>query len=65
MAFPRQGSLGTRKYWSRLPFPAAGDLPNPETEPVSLASPALAGGFFTLEPPEKPITKATDHNYFW
>ena len=59
MAFPRQ------EYWSRLPFPTAGDLPDPEIEPVSLASPALAGGFFTLEPPRKPITKATDHNYFW
>ena len=60
LAFPRQ------EYWSGLPFPTAGDLPHPETEPVSLASPALAGGFFTLVPPGKPITKTTtDHNYFW
>ena len=29
------------------------DLPDPGTEPVSLRSPALAGGFFTAEPPGK------------
>ena len=32
---------------SRVPFPTPGDLPNPEIEPASLLSPALAGGFFT------------------
>ena len=41
MGFSRQ------EYWSGLPLPPAGNFPNPETEPVSLASPALAGGFFT------------------
>ena len=30
------------------------DLPSSGTEPESLASPALAGGFFTSEPPGKP-----------
>ena len=34
-----------------MPFPSPGDLPNPGIEPVS---PALAGGFFTTEPLEKP-----------
>ena len=34
-------------YWSGLPFPAPGDLPNRRMEPTSLVSPALAGGFFT------------------
>ena len=34
------------KYWSRLPFPTPGDLPNPGIEPVSFVSSALAGGFF-------------------
>ena len=38
--FPRQ------EYWSRLPFTAPGDLPDPRTEP---ASPALAGGYFPTE----------------
>ena len=46
MGFPRQG------YWRRLPFPSPGDLSHPEMEP---ASPALAGGFFTTEPPVKPM----------
>ena len=41
MGFPRQG------YWSGLPCPPPGNLPNPEIEPESLMSPELAGGFFT------------------
>ena len=44
-----------QKYSSGLPFPSAGDLPNPGMELTSLMSPAFAGGFFTAEPPEKPI----------
>ena len=35
MGYPRQ------EYWSELPFPFPGDLPNPEVEPVSPAAPAL------------------------
>ena len=34
-------------YWSGLPCPPPGDLPNSGTELMSLMSPALAGGFFT------------------
>ena len=45
MEFSRQ------EYWSRLPFLTSGDLPDPEIEPMSLVSPALAGGFLTTEPP--------------
>ena len=48
MAFARQ------EYWSGLPFPFPGDLPNPGIEP---ASPALVSGFFTIEPPGKPEIK--------
>ena len=48
MGFPRQ------EYWSGLPFPTTEDLPDPGIKPVSLASPASAGGFFTTEPPGKP-----------
>ena len=36
-----------QEYWSELSFPPPVDLPDPEIELVSLASPALAGGFFT------------------
>ena len=44
--FPRQ------EYWCVLPFPSPGGLPNPGTEPTF---PALAGRFFTTEPPGKPL----------
>ena len=36
-----------QEYWSGLPFPALGDLPDSGIEPTSLISPALAGSFFT------------------
>jgi len=36
-----------QEYWSGLPCPSPGDLPNPGIESASLTSPALAGGFFT------------------
>ena len=49
MGFSRQ------EYWSGLPFPLAGDLLDPGIEPES---PALAGGFFTTEPPGKPNLRA-------
>ena len=47
LGFPRQ------EYWSGLPFPSPGDLPNPGIKPGSPVSPALVGGFFTTEPPRK------------
>ena len=37
-------------YWSGLPFPSLGDLPNPGSNPTS---PELAGRFFTAEPSGK------------
>ena len=42
-------SLGfsRHEYWSRLPFPTPGDLPNPGIKPASLVSTALACVFFT------------------
>ena len=43
-----------QEYWSGLPFPPPGDLPDLGIEPSSPASPALAGRFFTTEPPGKP-----------
>ena len=45
MEFPRL------EYCSGLPFPSPGDFCNPGIE---LMSPALAGGFFSSEPPGKP-----------
>ena len=34
------------RIWEWDPWPLPGDLPNPGTEPMSLTSPALAGGFY-------------------
>ena len=36
-----------QEYWSGVPFPTPGDLPDPGIKPTSFASPALAGRFFT------------------
>ena len=48
---PRQAPLSMefsrQEYWSRLPYLLPGDFSDPEIETVSLASPALAGRFFT------------------
>ena len=50
---PMDGS-SRQEYWSGLPCPPPGDLSNPGIKPASFASPALAGGFFTLVPTGKP-----------
>ena len=50
---PLSMEFSRQEYWSRLPFPSPGDLPNPGITPLSLA---LAGGFFntcaTMEAPD-------------
>ena len=43
-----------KEYWSGLPLPSPGDLPDPRIEPTSPAPPVLTGGFFNTEPPGKP-----------
>ena len=47
---PLSMEFSRQEYWSGLPFPSVGDLPDPG---IKLTSPALAGGFFTAEPPGK------------
>ena len=44
---PMSTGFSRQEYWSVLPGPLPGDPPDPGIEPVSLMSPALAGGFFT------------------
>ena len=44
---PLSVGFARQEYWSGLPCPPPGDLPNLGTEPVSLTSPTLAGVFFT------------------
>jgi len=47
---PLSMEFSRQDYWSGLPFPTPGHLPDPGIKPTSLESPALAGGFFTTEP---------------
>ena len=42
--------FSSKEYWSGLPFPTPGDLPDPGVELESSASPALAGGLITNVP---------------
>ena len=44
---PPSIGFSRQEYWSRLPCPPPGDLPNSGIKPTSLLSPALAGGLFT------------------
>ena len=53
VAYQASPSMGfsRQEYWSGLPFPSAGDLPNPGIKP---GSPALEADGLTSEPPGKP-----------
>ena len=51
---PLSMEFSQQEYWNELPFPPPGNLPNSGIECGPLESPALAGGFFTTEPPGKP-----------
>ena len=53
MEFSRQ------EYWSGLPFPTSGHLPDPGIKLASPVSPARANGFFTTVPPGKPWRDVT------
>ena len=44
-----------QEYWSGLPFPFPGNLPDPGIKPMPPESSALAGGFFTTVPHRKPL----------
>ena len=54
---PLSMEFSTQEYWSGFPFPPPQDLPNPWIKPTSLASPELAGRFFT--------TRATVNPYYY
>ena len=53
VAYQAPPSIGfsSQEYWSGLPFPSPGDLPNPGMEP---GSPILEADALTSEPPRKP-----------
>ena len=56
LAYQAPPSMGfsRQEYWSGLPIPSPGDLPNPGTEP---GSPAFQADALTSEPPGKPIAQ--------
>ena len=52
---PMSMELSRQEHWSGLPFTPPMDLPNPGIGLKFPAGPALAGGFFTADPPGKPV----------
>ena len=63
---PLSTGFSRQEYWSGLPCPSPGDLPDPGIEPTPLASPAPAGGFFTTSATRQwglnPITSVPTRN---
>ena len=57
---PLSMEFSRQEYWSRLSFPAPGDLADTRIEPTS---PELAGGFFTTESPGKPLSSTVTWVY--
>ena len=51
---PLSMKVSRQEYWSVLPFPSLGNLPDPGIQLKSRASPALAGSLFATMPPGKP-----------
>ena len=51
---PLSMGFSWQEYWSGLPCPPPGDLPDPRMEPMSLAFPALAGVLYQLSHWESP-----------
>ena len=49
---PSSMGFSRQEYWSGLPFPSPGDLPDPGIKP---RSPALQADALTSEPPGKPL----------
>ena len=50
-----------QEYWSMLPCPPSGDLPNPGIEPINLMSPALEDRFFATSTTQEALYFAYSH----
>ena len=66
VAYPASPSMGfsRQEYWSELPFPPPGDLPDPGIEPKSPESPALHVDAFPTELWNSPINHVVVGNLF-
>ena len=51
---PLPTEFSRQEYWTELPFPSPGNLPDPGIKPTSLVSPVLTDRFFTTAPPGRP-----------
>ena len=60
---PLSMGFSKQEYWSELPCPLPGDLPDPGIKPESLKCPALAGGFFTTRATWEVHTNASQQLY--
>ena len=60
---PLSMELSRQEYWSGLPFPTPGAVPDPGIEPLSPSSPVVAGEFFTTAPPGKASLLSLPANY--
>ena len=58
---PLSIGFSRQEYWSGLPFPTPGRLPDPGIQPLSPVSPEMAGSFFMTEPPGKPLQESTEN----
>ena len=56
---PLSKGFSRQEYWSGLPFPSPGDLPDPGIKPVSPVSPALQADSLPTEPSGKPLDVVT------
>ena len=52
--------FSNQEYWRGLPIPTPGYLPNPGIKPMSRAFPAMASGFFTIEPPGEQVSQSRE-----
>ena len=62
---PLSVGFSRQEYWSGLPFPPPGELPNSGIKPTSPETLALAGRFFTTELPGKPNISISTANFPW
>ena len=62
---PRSMGFSRQEYWSGLPCPPLGDLPDPGIEPVSITSPALAGRLFTTSTNREALGYSRTSFFLW
>ena len=59
---PLPMELTRQEYWSGLPFPSPGDLPDPRIE---AGSPALQADSLSSEPQGKPLSVILGYNFLF